>query len=177
MHTLYLYKKILLLFSLIIFATSSYASEILKKLENPVLFPNKSILDQNGNNITFKFNEKKKKDGYVINFWATWCVPCKKELPDLSILNSKVAKYDIEVLTISIDQKNIKDQIEFLSKNGASELKHFFDKKMHLYKSLKLRGIPTTLLVNSSGQVISIQEGIIKWGDNKVVSKIKKLFY
>ena len=177
MHTLYLYKKILLLFSLIIFATSSYASEILKKLENPVLFPNKSILDQNGNNITFKFNENLQKDGYVINFWATWCVPCKKELPDLSILNSKVAKYDIEVLTISIDQKNIKDQIEFLSKNGASELKHFFDKKMHLYKSLKLRGIPTTLLVNSSGQVISIQEGIIKWGDNKVVSKIKKLFY
>ena len=177
MHTLYLYKKILLLFSLIIFATSSYASEILKKLENPVMFPNKSILDQNGNNITFKFNENLQKDGYVINFWATWCVPCKKELPDLSLLNSKVAKHDIEVLTISIDQKNIKDQIEFLSKNGASGLKHFFDKKMHLYKSLKLRGIPTTIFVNSSGQVISIQEGIIKWGDNKVVSKIKKLFY
>ena len=177
MHTLYLYKYILLLFSLIIFATSSYASEILKKLENPVMFPNKSILDQNGNNIAFKFNENLQKDGYVINFWATWCVPCKKELPDLSLLNSKIAKHDIEVLTVSIDQKNIKDQIEFLSKNGASELKHFFDKKMDLYKSLKLRGIPTTILVNRSGQIISIQEGMIKWGDNKVVSKIKKLFY
>ena len=105
MHTLYLYKKILLLFSLIIFATSSYASEILKKLENPVMFPNKSILDQNGNNITFKFNENLQKDGYVINFWATWCVPCKKELPDLSLLNSKVSKHDIEVLTITIEQK------------------------------------------------------------------------
>ena len=43
MHTLYLYKNILLLFSLIIFATSSYASEILKRLDNPVMFPNKSI--------------------------------------------------------------------------------------------------------------------------------------
>ena len=65
----------------------------------------------------------------------------------------------------------------FLSKNGASEVKHFFDKKMDLYKSLKLRGIPTTILVNRSGQIISIQEGMIKWGDDKVVSKIKKLFY
>ena len=129
MHTLYLYKKIILLFSLIIFATSSYASEILKKLDNPLTFPNKSILDQNGNNIIFKFNKNLQKDGYVINFWATWCVPCKKELPDLSLLNSKVAKHGIEVLTISIDQKDIKDQIEFLSKNGASELKHFLIKK------------------------------------------------
>ena len=48
---------------------------------------------------------------------------------------------------------------------------------MDLYKSLKLRGIPTTILVNKSGQIISIQEGMIKWGDDKVVSKIKKLFY
>ena len=177
MHTLYLYKNILLLFSLIIFATSSYASEILKRLDNPVMFPNKSILDQNENNIIFKFNQNSQKNGYVINFWATWCVPCKKELPDLSLLNSKIAKHDIEVLTVSIDQKNIKDQIAFLSKHGAPDLKHFFDKKMDLYKSLKLRGIPTTILVNKSGQIISIQEGIIKWGDDKVVSKIKKLFY
>jgi thiol-disulfide isomerase/thioredoxin len=117
------------------------------------------------------------KKSYVINFWATWCVPCKKELPDLGLLKSKIKKYNIDVLTISIDQKNIEEQISFLSKNGASNLTHYFDKKMLIYKSLKLKGIPTTILVDSQGQVISIHEGIMKWGDDLIVSEIKNLFY
>ena len=62
-------------------------------------------------------------------------------------------------------------------KNGASNLTHYFDKKMLVYKSLKLRGIPTTILVDSQGQVISIHEGIMKWGDDLIVSEIKNLFY
>ena len=68
MHTLYLYKNILLLFSLIIFATSSYAGEILKRLDNPVMFPNKSILDQNKNNIIFKFKKISKKMVMLLTF-------------------------------------------------------------------------------------------------------------
>jgi hypothetical protein len=48
---------------------------------------------------------------------------------------------------------------------------------MLIYKSLKLRGIPTTILVDSQGQVISIHEGIMKWGDDLIVSEIKNLFY
>ena len=81
------------------------------------------------------------------------------------------------MLTISIDQKIIEEQIRFLSRNGASNLTHYFDKKMLIYKSLKLRGIPTTILVDSEGHVLSTHEGIIKWGDDLIVSEIKNLFY
>lgn len=177
MHTSNLYKKILLLFSLIIFTTNSNATENFKKLDKPRIFPKENILDENAKPIILKFNENFRKNGYVINFWATWCVPCKKELPDLSLLKSKIKKYNIDVLTISIDQKIIEEQIRFLSRNGASNLTHYFDKKMLIYKSLKLRGIPTTILVDSQGQVLSIREGIIKWGDDLIVSEIKNLFY
>ena len=177
MHTSNLYKKILLLFSLIIFTTNSNANENFKKLNKPRIFPKENILDENAKPIILKFNENFRKNGYVINFWATWCVPCKKELPDLSLLKSKIKKYNIDVLTISIDQKIIEEQIRFLSRNGASNLTNYFDKKMLIYKSLKLRGIPTTILVDSQGQVLSIREGIIKWGDDLIVSEITNLFY
>ena len=116
------------------------------------------------------------KKGYVINFWATWCIPCKKEIPDLSLLNLKLKKHNIEVLTISIDKKIIKDQLSFLFNNGASDLDHFFDKEMTIFRALKLRGIPTTVLVNKQGLVISKHEGILKWGEAKVVKNVIKLF-
>ena len=80
------------------------------------------------------------------------------------------------MLTISIDKKNIEDQIIFLSKNGASDLPHFFDKKMEVFKALKLRGIPTTVFVNKNGQIISKHEGILKWGEDKIAEEIIELF-
>ena len=111
----------------------------------------------------------------VISLWATWCVPCKKELPDLSSLDQKLENYKIDVLTISIDKKNIKDQVKFLLTNGASNLTHFFDKEMNIFKAMKLRGVPTTILVDKTGLVISKHEGILKWSKDKVVKEIVNL--
>jgi len=79
------------------------------------------------------------------------------------------------VLTISIDKKNIKEQLSFLFNNGVSDLNHFFDNDMKIYKALKLRGIPTTILVNKKGLVVSKHEGILKWGEAKVVNNITNL--
>ena len=118
----------------------------------------------------------KKGNIMILNFWATWCVPCKKELPDLQLLKSKLKNYKIDVLTISIDKKNIEDQLIFLSKNGASDLTHFFDKKMEVFKALKLRGIPTTIFVDKNGHIISKYEGILKWGEDKITNEIIELF-
>ena len=116
-----------------------------------------------------------KSNPLIINFWATWCAPCKKELPDLNLLDQKLEKYKIDVLTISIDKKNIKDQIKFLSKNGASDLTHFFDKKMNIFKAMNLRGVPTTLLVDKTGLVVSKHEGILKWSEDVIVKEIVHL--
>ena len=169
-------KKILLLF-LVIFSGNVSAVEYLGKISDKIKFPTIKVMDNNEKPVILKFDQELKKKGYVINFWATWCVPCKKELPDLSLLKSKIKKYNIDVLTISIDKKNIRDQLEFLSKNGASNLDHFFDKEMKIFKALKLRGIPTTIIVDQNSFIISKHEGILKWGEDEIINKIKSLFY
>ena len=170
-------KKILLLLFLVILSGNACGSENLDKINDKIKFPTIKVMDNNEKPVLLKFNQELKKKGYVINFWATWCVPCKKELPDLSLLKSKIKKYNINVLTISIDKKNIKDQLEFLSKNGASNLNHFFDKEMKIFKELKLRGIQTTIIVNQNSFIISKHEGILKWGEDAIINKIKSLFY
>ena len=175
MNTLKIYKKILLFLLLILFSNKAIASESLKKLDVSIQLPNLAILNSKEKPFIFDFEKNTTSAGYVINFWATWCVPCKKELPDLSLLNLKLKKHNIEVLTISIDKKKIKEQLSFLFNNGASDLNHFFDKDMKIYKSLKLRGIPTTILVNKKGLVVSKHEGILKWGETKVVNNIINL--
>ena len=170
-------KKILLLLYLIIFSGNVCAVEYLNKINDKIKFPTLKVLDSNEKSLMLIFNHDLKKKGYVINFWATWCVPCKKELPDLSLLKSKIKKYNIDVLTISIDKKNIKDQLEFLSNNGASNLDHLFDKEMKIFRALKLRGIPTTIIVDQNNFVISKHEGVLKWGEDEIINKIKNLFY
>ena len=170
-------KKILLLFHLVILSGNACAEEYLDKLNDKIKFPTFNVLDTNEKPLMLKFNQDLKKKGYVINFWATWCVPCKKELPDLSLLKSKIKKYNIDVLTISIDKKNIKDQLEFLSKNGASNLDHLFDREMKIFKALKLRGIPTTIIVDQKSFIISKHEGVLKWGEDEIINKIRNLFY
>ena len=171
-------KKILLLLLLylVILSGNARSSEYLDKIYDKIKFPTIEVMDNNEKPVILKFNQELKKKGYVINFWATWCVPCKKELPDLSLLKSKIKKYNIDVLTISIDKKNIKDQLEFLLNNGASNLDHFFDKEMKIFKSLKLRGVPTTIIVDQNSYVISKHEGILKWGDDEIINEIKSLF-
>ena len=79
-------------------------------------------------------------------------------------------------MTISIDKKDTKDQLEFLLNNGASNLHHFFDQEMKIFKALKLRGVPTTIIVDENSYVISKHEGILKWGEDEIINKIKSLF-
>jgi len=105
MNTLKINKKILFFFFLILFSNNTLAADSLKKLNFNMPFPNLAILNSKGKPFILDFPKITMKNGYVINFWATWCVPCKKEMPDLSLLNLKLKKYNIEVLTISIDKK------------------------------------------------------------------------
>jgi len=128
---------------------------------------NKNIILNDENNIEKNLiNILDVNSNYVVNFWATWCVPCKKELPDLNKM--KIENKDLKVIIISIDKKPIKDQLNFLKKNKVNELTAYFDQNMTFFKSLKLRGIPTTLLINQQ-KIIAKKEGIFSY--NKVSLK------
>ncbi len=150
-----------LLIILLIFPFPSLSNSLFQKID---LKLNKNIILNDENNIEKKlinildFNSK-----YVVNFWATWCIPCKKELPDLNKM--KIENKDLKVIIISIDKKPIKDQLNFLKKNKVNELTAYFDQNMTFFKSLRLRGIPTTLLINQQN-IIAKKEGIFSY--NKV---------
>ena len=150
-----------LLIILLLFPFQSLSNSLFQKID---LKLNKNIILNDENNIEknlidiLDFNSN-----YVVNFWATWCIPCKKELPDLNKM--KIENKDLKVIIISIDKKPIKDQLNFLKKNKVNELTAFFDQNLTFFKSLKLRGIPTTLLINQQ-KIIAKKEGIFSY--NKV---------
>ena len=146
---------------LLIIPFPSLSNSLFQKID---LKLNKNIILNDENNIEKKlinildFNSK-----YVVNFWATWCIPCKKELPDLNKM--KIENKDLKVIIISIDKKSIKDQLKFLKKNKVNELTAYFDQNMTFFKSLRLKGIPTTLLIKRQ-KIVAKKEGIFSY--NKV---------
>ena len=150
-----------MLIILLIFPFPSLSNSLFQKID---LKLNKNIILNDENNIEKKLiNILDFNSNYVVNFWATWCIPCKKELPDLNKM--KIENKDLKVIIISIDKKPIKDQLNFLKKNKVNELTAYFDQNMTFFKSLKLRGIPTTLLINQQ-KIIAKKEGIFSY--NKV---------
>ena len=150
-----------LLIILLIFPFPSLSNSLFQKID---LKLNKNIILNDESNIEKNLiNILDFNSNYVVNFWATWCIPCKKELPDLNKM--KIENKDLKVIIISIDKKPIKDQLNFLKKNKVNELTTYFDQKMTLFKILKLRGIPTTLLINQQ-KIIAKKEGIFSY--NKV---------
>ena len=150
-----------LLIILIVFPFPSLSNSLFQKID---LKLNKNIILNDENNIEKNLiNILDFNSNYVVNFWATWCIPCKKELPDLNKM--KIENKDLKVIIISIDKKPIKDQLNFLKKNKVNELTAYFDQNMTFFKSLKLRGIPTTLLINQQ-KIIAKKEGIFSY--NKV---------
>ena len=150
-----------MLIILLIFPFPSLSNSLFQKID---LKLNRNIILNDENNIEKKLiNILDFNSNYVVNFWATWCIPCKKELPDLNKM--KIENKDLKVIIISIDKKPINDQLNFLKKNKVNELTAYFDQNMTFFKSLRLRGIPTTLLVNHQ-KIIAKKEGIFSY--NKV---------
>lgn len=150
----------------ILFIIAPYSCLSNSLFQNAELSINKNIyLTDENNSEKNLFNILDINSNYVVNFWATWCVPCKKELPDLKKMKNN--NKNLKVLIISIDKKSINDQLNFLKKNRVSDLTTYFDKKMVLFKSLKLRGIPTTVLIKQK-KIIAKKEGIFIYNKNSL---------
>ena len=117
--------------------------------EKPKNLPDLELINKKGNTIIFNDFSSKLT---LINFWATWCAPCKKELPELDNLYQQIPRSQVNIVLINIE--NIKyDKIEkFFNKLKVKNLVSHFDNKLKLPKELKLRGIPITLIVNSDGK-------------------------
>ncbi len=118
--------------------------------------------------------ELNKKDGKikVLNFWATWCQPCKKEMPSLDKLSVKNIK--VSIYPINLEKPNQMKTTKFYEDLNIKNLQIYFDPEFKLAKYFKLRGIPTTILLNKEGKEFARIIGDIDFNDKKFIKWLKK---
>ena len=121
-----------------------------------------------------KDRQFKIKGPAVVNFWATWCAPCIKELPDLEILGQKLGS---EATVYLVNFGETTETIEgFMAKRTELFGDHTVmlkDVKMSGLKVYGLRGVPTTVLINADGESVESIQGMKDWGEDGIVSEIR----
>jgi len=103
----------------------------------------------------------------LLNLWATWCVPCRKEMPALDALQSSLGGAKFEVVAINIDTRDPAKPLAFLKEIGVTHLGYYSDQSAKVFQDLKLAGkafgMPTTLIVDRSGCEIGEMAGPAEW--------------
>jgi len=113
--------------------------------------------------------ELNKNDGKikVLNFWATWCAPCRKEMPSLDSLSIKYP--EILVFPINVDKPNQTKTKKFFNDLNINNLSIYFDHEFKLANQFQLRGVPTTILLNKEGNEFARIIGEIDFYDKKFI--------
>ena len=170
-----------LFFSISAIAESKYAEKTkditrgeLRKFifsEKTELLPKPIILDANENMVEIGYDE----DILIINFWATWCAPCKKEMPSLNSLAQNMKYEDIQIITIA-SGRNSKEAIDgFFDDNNLVNLKKYRDPRGRIAVKYGVTALPTTVVINPTGLEIGRIIGDIDWDTADVRSFFKKL--
>ena len=127
--------------------------------------------DDEGKEISFSdFQDKI----LLVNFWATWCAPCIKEMPSLDRLKKKINK-NFDVIAISVDRDGVKKVKDFFNENKITNLEEYFDTKNSLAKEMNLIGLPTSFFINKKGDLIGYFQGDLEWDNNTVIEFINYL--
>lgn len=109
----------------------------------------------------------------LLNLWATWCAPCRKEMPDLDRLQTQLGGDNFEVVAISIDKADPEKPKEFLDEIKVKGLNFYHDPTARIGMTLKAYGMPTTLLINREGLEVGRLVGPADWGSEDAVKLIK----
>tara|TARA_Y100001970_G_scaffold294052_1_gene446290 strand:- start:2555 stop:3067 length:513 start_codon:yes stop_codon:yes gene_type:complete len=138
--------------------------------KNPLQVSQVKLKDFNLKDIEVNKNDGKIK---VLNFWATWCEPCKREMPSLDDLATK--NINLKIYAINLERPNKEKTKNFFKNLNIKNIDIYFDPDFNLAKQLRLRGIPTTILLNERGNEIARIIGEIDFSDKKFVQWLKKI--
>jgi Thiol-disulfide isomerase and thioredoxins len=103
----------------------------------------------------------------IINFWATWCAPCKKEMPSLDKLYQTDSFKNLQVFAVNMEQPNTSKTKKFFNDLNIKKLEIFFDSNLNFVNEFKLRGFPTTILINKKGEEFARIIGEVDFLDKK----------
>jgi thiol-disulfide isomerase/thioredoxin len=113
----------------------------------------------------------------LVNLWATWCVPCRKEMPALERLQTNLGGPDFEVVAINIDTRDPEKPKDFLREANLTRLGYFSDQKAKVFQDLKgvgrALGMPTSVLVDGAGCEIATLAGPAEWDSEDAIKLIK----
>ena len=160
------------LFIIFIFLLSNSFAKEVPNIKNIVIteelktYKNLAFLDSKQDIVELNNYEGKL---VILNFWATWCAPCKKEMPSLDSLKSNKVLDNLEIFPINIGKDNLKKSQKFFSELNIKNLDIYFDNPITLTKELSLRGVPTTIIFNKKGKEFARIIGSIDFSDKNFI--------
>ena len=113
----------------------------------------------------------------LLNLWATWCVPCRAEMPALDRLQAKAGGSGFEVVAVNVDTARLERPAAFLNEIGVKSLKRYADPSGDAFETLRLAGaalgLPTTLLIDADGCELGIVAGPANWDSPDALAAVK----
>ena len=167
--------KLLIIFIYLITINFSYAFEKpdiknLVVIKNPKLY--EDVIFMNTNQKTVNLDDFKGKL-IILNFWATWCAPCKEEMPSLDKLQKNTKLDNIKIFPINIGQEDISKSESFFKELNIQNLEIYLDAPITLAKKFSLRGVPTTIIFNKEGKEFARIMGSIDFNDKEFINWLK----
>ena len=167
--------KFLIIFIYLIVTSFGYAIEK-PDIKNLVLLKKTKTYEE----VIFKDKNQKNLDlaDYkgklvLLNFWATWCAPCREEMPSLDKLQLDNRLNNLKVFPINIGQEDLSKSEIFFTELNIQNLDIYFDSSITLSKKFKLRGVPTTILFNKEGQEFARIIGSIDFDNEEFINWLK----
>ena len=161
---------------LFIFLTTNVFANDVSEIKNIVIhkdlkvYDNVIFLDKNDKKISIKeFNGNL----LLLNFWATWCESCKEEMPSLDRLQINRNLSNLKIFAINISQESKKKVDNFFKDLKIENFDAYFDAPKTLAKTLSLRGVPTSILIDKEGKEFARIIGSINFDDKKFINWLK----
>ena len=133
-------------------------------------YTNLTILDDQNNQLNLS---DYKGNILLLNFWATWCAPCKEEMPSLDLLKSNKDLNNLKIFPVNVGQDNVKKAKKFFDDLNIKNLDLYFDENINLTKKFALRGIPTSILLNKNGKEFARVIGSIDFNEENFIEWLK----
>jgi thiol-disulfide isomerase/thioredoxin len=111
----------------------------------------------------------------LLNVWATWCAPCREEMPALARLQKALGGPDFEVLALSIDSGGVPAVKQFFRETSVEGLGIYLDRSLQVNSALRVLGVPTTVLLDRRGRELARHVGPAEWDSAQAVQQIQRV--